>query len=98
MDWAPPLFPPSLQSFFGNARKEGVWAGKRILTIHGGEDTLVPYAIGREEIYRVKQEVESDDQGQLRVEVMPGLGHVVTIDMVKMTAEWIWKYCLTSRS
>lgn len=98
MDWAPPLFPPSLLSFFQNTRKEGVFAGKRILTIHGGDDTLVPYPIGKDEIERVKREVESDEQGRMKVEVMPGLGHVVTTDMVKMTAEWIWKFCLTGSS
>lgn len=97
MDWSPPLSPPSLVQFFEQARKEGVWAGKRILTIHGGNDTLVPYPVGKEELDRIKREVESGGNGQMRVEVMPGLGHVVTTDMVKMTAEWVWKYCLTSK-
>lgn len=94
--WAPPLFPPSLAGLLTSPRPEGAFRGKRILTIHGGNDKLVPYAAGKDEIDRIKDEVEGGGQGgKVSVQVMEGLGHVVTADMVKMTAEWIWAKCLT---
>lgn len=96
MTWAPPLFPPSIRSLLTTPAPEGVFRGKRILTIHGGDDKLVPYPIGQEEIARIKHEVESVPVGKLAVQVMDGQGHVVTTDMVKMAAEWIWANCLTS--
>jgi len=85
--------------FFESSRAEsrGKFGEKRILTIHGGDDRLVPYDQGEEDIQRIQKEVEEGD-GVMKVQVMPGLGHVVTVDMVKMTAEWIWKYCLTKRA
>jgi predicted esterase len=67
------------------------------LTIHGSEDKLVPYAVGKEDIGQIQQLVENSE-GVMKVQMMEGLGHVVTIDMVKMTAEWVWRYCLTNRA
>jgi hypothetical protein len=98
MEWTAPLIPPSMVPFFERSRAEGhgVFGGKKILTIHGGEDRLVPYDQGEVDITRIQNEVEEGD-GVMKVQVMQGLGHVVTVDMVKMTAEWIWKYCLTNR-
>jgi len=75
----------------------GKFGEKRILTIHGGDDRLVPYDQGEEDIKRIQNEVE-EGGGVMTVKVMDGLGHVVTVEMVKMTAEWIWKYCLTNRA
>jgi len=85
--------------FFERSRAEsqGKFGEKRILTIHGGDDRLVPYDQGEDDIKRIQQEVE-EGSGVMNVKVMDGLGHVVTVEMVKMTAEWIWKYCLTSRA
>lgn len=99
LTWGPPLFPPSLASLLTSPRPEGVFRGKRILTIHGGSDKLVPYAVGAEEIESIKREVEvGGEGGKVSVQVMEGLGHVVTPDMVKMAAEWIWANCLTRSS
>jgi hypothetical protein len=99
MDWTAPLIPPSMVPFFESSRVEshGRFGEKRILTIHGGDDRLVPYDQGEVDIKRIQKEVE-EGGGVMNVKVMDGLGHVVTIEMVKMTAEWIWKYCLTNRA
>jgi predicted esterase len=86
-----------MESFFRTPAPAGVFGDKRILSIHGGEDKLVPYSIGQEEIEKIQREVESG-KGEVKVQIMEGLGHVVTVDMVKMTAEWIWKCCLTNRA
>ena len=85
--------------FFENAKSQsiGKFGGKKILTIHGAEDRLVPYEQGERDIKRIQGEVE-EGGGVMKVQVLAGLGHVVTVDMVKMTAEWIWKYCLTNKS
>jgi predicted esterase len=88
-----------MMPFFSNAKSESVgkFGGKRILTIHGKEDQLVPYDQGKEDIERIQMECE-EGGGVMKVQLMEGLGHVVTVDMVKMTAEWIWKYCLTNKA
>lgn len=99
MDWTPPLIPPSMVPFFERSRTEsrGKFIGKKILTIHGADDRLVPYDQGEGDIKWIQDEVEGS-KGVMKVQIMEGLGHVVTVDMVKMTAEWIWKYCLTNRA
>jgi hypothetical protein len=53
--------------------------------------------VGKDDIAQIQRLVE-ESQGVMKVQMMEGLGHVVTIDMVKMTAEWVWRYCLTSRA
>ena len=63
---------------------------------------MVPYSVGQEEIAQIEDEVERDGsangEGKVVVKVMEGQGHVVTPDMVKMTAEFIWANCLTRQS
>ena len=99
MSWTPPLVPPSIKEYFESVNNQGLvgFEGKRILTIHGSEDKLVPYDIGKSDIGEAQRLVE-DSEGVMKVQLMEGLGHVVTIDMVKMTAEWVWRYCLTART
>lgn len=95
----PPLFPPSLSHLLTSSRPSGSYLGKRILSIHGADDTLVPYAMGQEDIRQIEEEVRvAGGGGKVLVKVIEGQGHVVTPDMVKMTAEFIWANCLTQQS
>lgn len=90
MPWGPPLYPPSLQAFFETPTPAGTYEGKKVLSIHGAADKLVPYAIGSENIERIAKEVKSKSGGKMEVVLMPGLGHVVVPEMVERTAEWVW--------
>lgn len=100
LEWAPPLFPPSLSGLLTSERPKGTYVGKRIMTIHGEADRLVPYSVGQAEIAEIQQEIghERDADGKVVVKVIEGQGHIVTPDMVKMTAEFIWANCLTRQS
>jgi hypothetical protein len=75
MDWTAPLIPPSMVPFFESSRVEshGKFGEKRILTIHGGDDRLVPYDQGEQDIQRIQKEVE-EGGGVMNVKVLDGLG------------------------
>jgi hypothetical protein len=107
IEWAPPTYPPSLRDYFERPTQPGVYAGKKILSIHGGADKLVPYHLGKDEIARIAEAVKaagSDSsgavggKGELEVKIMEGSGHIVNAEMVRMTAEWVWKWALSAES
>ena len=68
-------------------------AGKKILSIHGANDTLVPIAQGRAALDKVMG-VSTDSE----VWVQPGVGHVCSKEMVVKCSEWIWKWALSGTS
>jgi len=74
---------------------EGCYRDKKILSIHGEKDTLVPIAQGREDIQAV---VDGAEKGEVVVWEQEGAGHVVTVEMVKKTAEWIWRWAVDGGS
>lgn len=74
-------------------RVEGCYAGKKILTIHGSEDTLVPFDQGRLQIEAAQREV-GDSGGEMEIWVKEGAGHVVRMDMVQRVAEWAWRFAM----
>lgn len=93
LEWAPPLYPPSLRPVLETPPPAGVFREKNILSIHGGDDTLVPFSQGREDIEAIRREVEGSG-GNMEVWVKEGAGHVVTGEMVRRVGEWIWRYSL----
>jgi hypothetical protein len=95
LKWEPPLYPPSLKPVLETPRPEGAFAGKKILTIHGGEDTLVPFSQGEDDIEAIKREVEGSG-GEMEVWIKDGAGHVVTADMVERVGEWVWRHALAA--
>jgi predicted esterase len=66
--------------------------GKKILTVHGEKDLIVPIGDGEGDIQAVLEEV--GEKGEVEVWVVDGLGHVLTPEMVKRTAEWVWKWAM----
>lgn len=89
--FTPPIYPPSLRPVLEAPVPERAYYGKKILTIHGEVDTLVPYAQGKGDIDAVEQRVT---KGEMEVWIQEGAGHVVTVEMVKRTAEWVWKWAM----
>jgi fermentation-respiration switch protein FrsA (DUF1100 family) len=87
----PPIYPPSLRPLLESPPPEGCYKGKKILSIHGEVDTLVPMAQGKEDIQAV---VDGAKEGDVEVWVQKGAGHVVTVEMARKTAEWVWKWAV----
>ncbi|ORY33053.1 hypothetical protein BCR39DRAFT_520946 [Naematelia encephala] len=92
LEFAPPLYPPSLRPLLEVPIPEGCYSGKKILSIHGGSDPVVPFELGRDDIMRVKEEFG----GQLELFVQDGIGHAVTFEMLQKTAEWVWLWALSA--
>nr|ODO03828.1 hypothetical protein L204_00167 [Cryptococcus depauperatus CBS 7855] len=99
--WEPPLYPPSLRMLIEPKRDERVeqecYGGKRILTMHGKEDTLVPYSRGEPDIKKIGMWVKKGG-GICVIDVQEKVGHVCTIQMMQKTAEWVWIYALKEPS
>jgi predicted esterase len=89
--WAPPLYPPSIRPLLEAPARKGAYKGKKILSIHGEVDTLVPLKEGRRDIDEIVREAE---EGDVEVWVVQGKGHVVTKEMVERTAEWVWRWAM----
>ena len=93
--FAPPIYPPSLRSLLEADTDFNALAGKKILSMHGAVDPLVPYADGQKDIEDVKRVMQN---GDVEVWVEEGQGHVLTPVMVKKTAEWIWRWGLSDKT
>ncbi|RSH95099.1 hypothetical protein EHS25_000185 [Saitozyma podzolica] len=89
--WTPPLYPPSLRPLLEAPAPPNAYRGKKILSIHGADDTLVPIKEGQKDLDKIVKEAE---QGDVKVWVVEGKGHVVTGEMVTRTAEWVWRWAL----
>ncbi|WVQ76914.1 hypothetical protein IAR50_006593 [Cryptococcus sp. DSM 104548] len=91
---------PSLQKtlapFVNFSLGEKAYSGKKVLTLHGKEDKIVPYAFGEDDIKLIEKWAEHDIElgGVLASSVQGNVGHVCTMQMVKMTAAWLWQYAL----
>jgi predicted esterase len=68
------------------------YAGKKILSIHGAEDELVPYRHGRAKIAEVQAAAPA---GEVDVYVQDGRGHVCTPEMLRRASEWFWRWGLS---
>ncbi|OWZ39271.1 hypothetical protein J010_04030 [Cryptococcus neoformans] len=98
--WEPPLYPSSLKSFIEPERNPVVeqqkYSGKKILSLHGKEDRLVPYGKGERELRQIEKWVEEDKSqgGVCAIDVQDDVGHVCSIQMLRKAAEWTWIYAL----
>ena len=95
LEFAPPLYPPSLKSILETPRRAGCYAGKKILSIHGSIDTLVPFDQGKLQIEAAQREIE-EQGGKMEIWVKEAAGHVVTTDMVRRVGDWVWRFALSS--
>lgn len=95
LEFAPPLYPPSLKPILEIPRRPGCHGGKKVLSIHGSIDTLVPFDQGRLQIEAAQREIE-EQGGEMEVWVKENAGHVVTSDMVRRVGDWVWRFALSS--
>lgn len=82
--------PKATKDFYDTPCEEGVYRGKKVLAVHGSVDKIMPFSLGEEKWPRLRGELENYD-----VYIEEGFGHVVTPGMVRVTAEWLWRWGLT---
>lgn len=80
------------RDFFDISSPKGTYSKKKILTLHGEEDKVLPETIGTERWAEIAQEAAAANQW-----IQPGRGHVVTPEMVTRAAEWCWRFGLTEQ-
>lgn len=81
--------PKDTLTWFNTPCEEGAYVGKKILALHGGVDQIMPFKLGAEKYPQIRKEAVSE------VYVDENFGHVVTREMVRRTAEWMWRWGLT---
>lgn len=89
--FSPPIYPPSLKPLLEAPVSDDAYYGKKILTMHGEKDELVPYHQGKVDIDEV---VRRSKKGEVEVWIQDGAGHVVTVKMIQRAAEWVWRWAL----
>lgn len=89
----PPIYPPSLKPFLEAPPPQGCYSGKRILGIHGADDTLVPIAQGREDIDNAARDARGGG-GEVAVWIQEGKGHMVSVEMVRQVTGWVWRWAI----
>ncbi|TXT09115.1 hypothetical protein VHUM_02589 [Vanrija humicola] len=89
---APPTFPASLRPWMEKKAKPGAYDGKKILTLHGAGDELVPYRYGQEDIRAV---LAAAAEGEVEIWVQDGVGHICSPEMLGRTAQWFWRWGLS---
>ena len=87
----PPLCPPTLLPLLEAPVPESVYKGKRILSVHGGADEVVPFRFGEKTIGDIQK---AAPEGEVKVIVLDGVVHEVTQEMVHLTADWIWTWAV----
>ncbi|GAA5834333.1 hypothetical protein JCM11251_007961 [Rhodosporidiobolus azoricus] len=71
----------------------GVWEGKNVLVLSGGEDPLVGWKEGGSEAFVARLEKEGQ-VGTLEVWVQDKTGHACTPEMMHRARDFVWKYGL----
>jgi predicted esterase len=87
----PPIYPPSLRDYFDDPVKPDAYTGKKILSIHGELDTLVPIAQGQPELDQI-----AADNEDMEIYIQKEAGHVLSVDMLDQTAKWVWKWAIAA--
>ncbi|WVQ70622.1 hypothetical protein IAR50_000142 [Cryptococcus sp. DSM 104548] len=98
-DGSPPLpsdLRKALEPFKDPTLGAQAYSGKKILTLHGKEDKIAPFSHGETNIKEIEQWAERDESkgGVLGIDVQESVGHTCTMQMVKKTAIWVWRYGL----
>ncbi|RXK38455.1 hypothetical protein M231_04220 [Tremella mesenterica] len=83
LSFSPPIYPPALRAIIEKPFDANPYYGKKILSLHGQLDTLVPHSAGVEDFKRIEsdREIIIKTQGNVR--------HAVSPDMVVKVAEWV---------
>lgn len=85
--------PTAVREYFGSRAAPGTYRGKKILALHGGLDAMLPWKNGAEEWEKVVSEA---GPGEAERWIDEGYGHVVSQEMVRRTAEWLWRWGLSA--
>jgi predicted esterase len=88
--WAPPIIPPTAAALLDLPVAPERYAGKKILSVHGADDALVPYARGKVDLDAIQQEVGEG----MEVWLVEGVGHRLTEEMTTRVAEWVWRWAV----
>jgi len=86
------IYPPGVRSYMEARPPPGVYTNKKILSIHGELDFLMPIERCRP---MLDQLVEESYPGYVDVFVCPDSGHKVSPEMVRRCAEWCWRWGLS---
>lgn len=92
LQFKPPTFPDSIKAYIESPTPKGAYEGKKILSIHGALDELVPYRFGKDIIAKIQAEAP---KGEVEVFVQEGRGHVCTPEMLTRASEWFWRWGLS---
>ncbi|WWC90998.1 uncharacterized protein L201_005937 [Kwoniella dendrophila CBS 6074] len=99
LEFKAPTYPPSLLPLLeehdnSNLEQLEKYKDKKILTIHGKHDKLVPYDKGEQDIKDILDYINENEKGKGEIYIDEEFGHAVSKEMVKKTADWIWEYGL----
>lgn len=76
--------------FFDSPPVYPTYADKYVLALHGGLDNVMSYAIGDDKWHEIAGVAVAADRY-----IQPDTGHIVSEEMVRRTAEWMWRYGFT---
>lgn len=85
--------PTAVRDFFRTNPPKGTYAGKKILSLHGGLDAMVPWQNGAKDWDAITAEMGAGEADRW---VDEAYGHVVSQEMVRRAAEWFWRWGLSS--
>lgn len=85
----PRLLPPHTKSYLTDPPPPGAYNGKRVLSLHGELDQMIPPEFGYAAWKGIAPQLEVAEMW-----VQERRGHVVSEEMVRRTAEWFWVHGL----
>lgn len=85
----PPLLPAATRKWFFDQPPASVYRGKKILSLHGAEDNVVPFKISEESFPPIQA---ACPPGDVEKWIQPGAGHLCSPEMVQRGAEWFYRW------
>lgn len=94
LSFGPPVCPPSLRALFEAPVDPKAYEGKKILSWHGTEDKMVPFAQGARELEELQRRYGHD--GSVVVYKQEGVAHAFSVEAMEKTTEWVWRHALAA--
>lgn len=85
-------YPETLRKLYEHPTPQGAYTGKKILCLYGEVDAMVPFGLGAAALKKIMEEYPGD----VRFWRQKDRGHVCTPEMVQLTAEWFWRWGLST--
>lgn len=93
-NWAkggpPRLLPAATVKYLCSPAPPGVYQGKKILSLHGELDQMIPPEFGDEAWKAIAPQLAAGERWWHERR-----GHVISEEMVQKTAQWFWLHGLT---